>query len=240
MGIATSFSRFADYYRRHGFRATLRRAGVAAKRALFSSRMVLYYCELTSDIPCPAGFPDSPKVKPKRAYSELSPQDLEQIVNVWNPEMAHRNIKQRFARGASLWLITLEDRLAGYGWTLRGRTIEPHYFPLGEDDVHLFDFHVFPRFRGHGLNPLLVTQILRSLAADCQGRAFIEAAEWNQAQLSSLRKTPFRRLGAARKVTVFGSTFVWWDGAELVCNPHPASEPRSAVAARRNASDALR
>ncbi len=33
-------------------------------------------------------------------------------------------------KGALLWLIKSEDGLAGYGWTLQGRTIEPHYFPL--------------------------------------------------------------------------------------------------------------
>jgi hypothetical protein len=42
------------------------------------------------------------------------------------------------------------------------------------------------------------------------GRAFIEAAEWNQPQLSSLTKTPFRRLGRARKSIIFGRTVVHW------------------------------
>jgi ribosomal protein S18 acetylase RimI-like enzyme len=93
---------------------------------------------------------------------------------------------------------------------LHGGTVEPHYFPLGWDDVHLFDFHVFPQYRGQGMNPFLVTHILRSLAAEGADRAFIEAAEWNEAQLSSLAKTPFRRLGCARKSTIFGCTIVWW------------------------------
>ena len=77
------------------------------------------------------------------------------MTSFWNPKLAHRNIKERFDKGASLWLIKFEDRLAGYGWTLQGRTIEPHYFPLGQDDVHLFDFHVFPKYRGRGLTLFL-------------------------------------------------------------------------------------
>ncbi len=132
------------------------------------------------------------------------------MTSFWNPKWAFRNIKERFGQGASLWLIKSEDRLAGSGWTLRGRTIAPHYFPLGPEDVHFFDFHVFPQYRGRGMNPFLVNHMLRSLAADGGGRAFIEAAEWNGAQLASLKKTPFRHLGWARKFTIVRHTIVWW------------------------------
>jgi len=88
------------------------------------------------------------------------------MTSFWNPKLAHQSMKERFGLGASLWLIKSRDKLAGYGWTLRGGTVEPHYFPLGQDDVHLFDFHVFPHYRGQGMNPFLVIHILRSLAAE--------------------------------------------------------------------------
>jgi len=39
---------------------------------------------------------------------------------------------------------------------------------------------------------------------------FIEAAEWNAPQLSSLRKTPFQKLGRARKFHALGKTVVIW------------------------------
>ena len=70
---------------------------------------------------------------------------------------------------------------------------------------------MFPQFRGQGMNPLLVTFILGTMATEGAGRAFIEAAEWNEAQLSSLAKTPFHRLGMARKTTILGRTLVMWD-----------------------------
>ena len=47
MSISSSISRLTDYYKRNGLRATVRRLGLAAKRALFSSRMVLFYCDLS-------------------------------------------------------------------------------------------------------------------------------------------------------------------------------------------------
>src|SRR5208283_5226096 len=135
MGISSSVSRLGDYYTRHGFGETIRRAGLAARRALFSSRSVLFYCDLATQVAPPADLPSFLKVERKKSAAELSPEDLQAMTSFWNPKLAHRNIKERFDVGASLWLIRFEGKLVGYGWTLRGRTIEPHYFPLGHDDV---------------------------------------------------------------------------------------------------------
>ncbi len=210
MGISTSISRLIAYYKRHGFAASLGRFGLAAKRTVFSSRMVLFYCDLSTVGSPISEMPSDLKVERHRSQSDIAPQDLQEITSVWSPDLARRNVDQRFELGASLWLLRFEDTLAGYGWTLQGRTVEPHYFRLGPRDIHFFDFHVFSKYRGRGLNPLLVNHILRNVAAQCQGRAFIEAAEWNQAQLASLKKTPFHRLNSARKITIFGRTIVCW------------------------------
>jgi ribosomal protein S18 acetylase RimI-like enzyme len=201
-------SRLIAYYKRHGFGATLRRFSVAARRTLFAGRSVLFYCDLCALGPA-AQMPSGLRVERHRTQDDLSPQDLQEITSFWNADLARRNLNERFGLGASLWLIRLEGKLAGYGWTLQGRTVEPHYFGLGPDDVHLFDFHVFPQYRGRKINPLLVSYILHALAQECRGRAFIEAAEWNQPQLASLRNTTFRRMGFARKFTIFGYTSVW-------------------------------
>jgi ribosomal protein S18 acetylase RimI-like enzyme len=214
MGVASSISRFTAYLKRHGFGATIRRAGAALKQSLFASRTVLFYCDLAKQTKDPASIPSPLRVERLTSLAELGPKDLHEMTSFWDEKQANRNIRERFGRGASLWLLRSEENLAGFGWTLQGSTVEPHYFPLTQDDVHLFDFHVFPEYRGHGLNPLLVSQILGRLAAECGGRAFIEAGEWNEAQLASLRKTAFRRIGSATKSTVFRRTIVFWDQTE--------------------------
>lgn len=220
MPISALTSRLAAYYQRHGLRATISRFAVAAKRMLFSSRMICFYCDLSAISSSPVDMPSSLKVQRHLNQDELSPLDLQEIISFWNPGIAEPNIKKRFAKGGSLWLIKADGLLAGYGWTLRGCTVEPHYFPLGPGDIHLFDFQVFPRYRGRGVNPVLVSHILSNVAAESQGRAFIEAAEWNQPQLSSLRRTPFHRLGAARKMTLFRRTIVYWDRGDVVEQGH--------------------
>ena len=214
VGISSSISRAAEYYKRHGFVKTMRRAGLAAQRVLFANRMVVYSCDLAKLPAAPVNVPESMRIDRVRSESELSPQDREAITSLWNPELARKNIRERFERGASLWVIRSEGRLAGYGWTLQGSTMEAYFFPLRPDDVHLFDFHVLSEFRGRGLNPLLVSEILRGVASETAGRAFIEAAEWNEAQLSSLRKTPFVKLGLARSFRLFGHTFTRWSRSE--------------------------
>jgi ribosomal protein S18 acetylase RimI-like enzyme len=224
MGIANSISRLTDYYRRNGFVTTLHRAGLGVRRVIFANRMVVFYCDLTDLLTRAGVLPSSFTVDRLSSEAELRPLDLVAMTSFWNSKQAHRNLSNRFALGASLWLIKSEDHLAGYGWSLQGRTVEPYFFPLGKDDVHLFDFHVFPQYRGLGINPLLVTHILRNLATCCVGRAFIEAAEWNDAQLSSLRKTPFLNLGLVRSLTLFGHTLVSWSERQTIDQVQQSSE----------------
>jgi len=210
MGISGYISRVTDYHSRHGFSATLRRVGVAAKRALFAGRMVVFYCDLPGQTGRPVNIPSSMRIDRVVREAEVLPQDFDDITSFWNPKQARRNIKERFANGASLWLIKSEDSVAGYGWTLQGRTIAEYYFPMGPKDVQLFDFYVFPKFRGRALHWLLTAYILQTLAAEGAARAFADTGEWNQAQMSSFKLTPFRRLGSVRSFTIFGHTFVSW------------------------------
>ena len=90
---------------------------------------------------------------------------------------------------------------------------------------------MFPQYRGRGFNPLLVGYILRSLAIESQGRAFIESAEWNDPQLASLN-IPFRRLGLARKLMVSRRTIVCWSEDENLAQLHKgdAKDPSIGVA----------
>jgi len=210
MGLTNSISRLTDHYTRHGFIATIRRAGLALRRALFASRMVVFYCDLSKQTTAPVNIPSSLTVERLRSYVELSSQDLKEMTSFWNPKQAYRDIRERFDKGASLWLIKSGDNLAGYGWTLQGHTIAPYYFLLGEDDVQLFDFYVFPKFRGRAMHWLLTAYILQVLAAEGRARAFADTGEWNQAQLSSFKMTPCRRLGLVRSFRVLGHTLVSW------------------------------
>jgi ribosomal protein S18 acetylase RimI-like enzyme len=202
-------TRVVDFLQRHGFRATILRFWVFVRR-IFSNRMVLFYVDVQQSEISSVSLPQLLTVQRKTSPAEMRSDDWEKIVNFWNPPTTRRNMLDRFRHGASLWLIRSADQLAGYGWTMTGQTIEPHYHPLGSNDVHLFDFLVFPEFRGRSLNPLLVDYILAQMVQEGRIRAFIEVREWNKPQLRSLGKTKFQLLGVARKKSFFGQAFVEW------------------------------
>jgi ribosomal protein S18 acetylase RimI-like enzyme len=210
MAISTAISRFSDYSRRHGLRATVGRISVALSRSILSGRSVLFYCDLATQVSPPRNPPTFLRVVRRKNLDELEHDDLEAMMKVWNPQLIRQTMKKRFDLGASLWLIKSHGELAGYGWTLQGRTVEPHYFPLGNKDVQFLDFHVFPGYRGRAIDWFLMTQILHRLAMEGLGRAFGEAAEWNKASIASFSMTPFQRLGMARKWRILGHTFVRW------------------------------
>jgi GNAT superfamily N-acetyltransferase len=209
--VARAFS----YWQRHGVAATLHRAWLGLGRAVGGNGLVLFSCDLAMLPARKNGPTDGLEFERKTREAELNSRDREQIVNFWNPDVTGRQITERFGKEASLWLARADGQLAGYGWTLVGDTMEPHYVSLGREDVHLFDFLVFPDFRRRGINPTLVIHILEQLAGEGRKRAFIEAAEWNRAQLSSLRRTPFQKLGWARKGGLLGRERVVWAGQEL-------------------------
>jgi hypothetical protein len=236
MAMSTPISRLAAYYTRHGFGATIRRAALAVQRDLFPNRMVVFYCDLTKQNLVPANIPSSLKVECLINYADLSSQDLQEMISFWNPEQAHQNIRERFEQRASLWLIRSGDSLAGYSWTIRGRTIAAYYFPMAQDDVQLFDFYVFPKFRGRAILWFLVTHILRSLGDEGAARVFGDVAEWNRASLSFYKTIPFNRLGVVRSLTLFGHTFLSWGAHEPVRQIQPTSGKVSRPVTNRSTS----
>jgi ribosomal protein S18 acetylase RimI-like enzyme len=212
MAFSDSISRLTNYYRRHGLTGTVRRTKVFLRRFFSSNRLVIFYYDLSRGGPISSqgNWPDHITVVRIKNQEEIDHHDWQKIMEFWNPELSRRNFSNRFREGASVWLVHSKGKLAGFGWSLIGRPIKTHFFPFGPNDVHLFDFLVFPEFRGKGFNPFLVTHILDRLGKEGGARAFIEAAESNLPQLRSLGKTGFHFLGVASRVSVFGRTYVKW------------------------------
>ena len=210
MSLAVSIARVTEYRRRHGAAAAARRAWLALRRTLFAGRMVVFYCDLDLQRLRAAHLPKQYTVKRVTALGELNAQLLQEVTSFWNPKLADRNLRERFAKGATLWLVLCGDHLAGYGWTLKGQSIAPYYFPLTPGDVQLFDFYVLPKFRGRALHWLLTSYILHALAVEGGWRAFADTHEWNRAQLASFQMTPFRPIGYVRAYKVFGRLLTCW------------------------------
>jgi ribosomal protein S18 acetylase RimI-like enzyme len=231
--ILNSFSRAREYLKRHGLAETLQRAGVVVRRELFANRMVVYYCDLAKLSAKPVVVPESVRIERVRTEGALGAEDREAITGFWNPELAQQNIRERFEKSATLWLIRSGDKLAGYGWTIQDRPISPYYFPITPGDVQFFDFLVFPKFRGRAIQWLLTTYILNLLKEEGASRAFADTHEWNEAQLASFKMTAFRPLGMVRTVTLFGHSFSGWSEMKTTMPKKINAERGSAAAVAR-------
>jgi GNAT superfamily N-acetyltransferase len=168
--------------------------------------MVLFSCPL----PLKSFDPASDIRVERVGRKTITKVDYERILGVWNPKSRARQFAYRFEAGSELWLAKMDGSLAAFGWTIKGRTVEPHFFPLQSGDLHLFDFFVFPDHRGRGVNVTLVMQVLAQLGQEDVRCAHIECAAWNDAQFRSLGKTAFRRYAEATKLRVLGHTIVIW------------------------------
>ena len=211
--------RFLKYAHKHGFAATVDRMLLSVKRTLRGNRLVLFYCHLDDCVSTSWAGSVCANIERINRECEVKPRDLRQIIEDWNPSLKRRQVVGRFSLGASLWLYKVDGRVAGYGWTLAGQTVEPHFYPVCAKDLHLFDFFVFPQYRGKRINVFLVNHILTEMSQEGIRRAFIEAHEWNSEQLASISRMPFVKLGCARKFQLFGNSIVVWSNKTTGVHP---------------------
>jgi len=210
MGRYNLVERSIGFYRKNGLQKTFSRGWLSLRRMVWQSEMVLFYTLLgeLSDIKNDQLY--SFKIERIKREEDIPDLAFRRLLNHWNETIMRRHIKERFGKGAVLWLAKLGKNYAGFGWSIIGTPIEPYFFPLTDTDIHFFNFHIFPEYRGRGINPLLVNHMLLLLKQEGLERAFIETHAWNKAEIRSIEKTYFHKLGEVRKVTIFGKPIVYW------------------------------
>ena len=201
-----SLKRIVFFFRKNGLATTGFRLWTAINRFRYLGRMFLYSCRL----PVPGPFTDEGVAVERVVEGAIPEEDRSRLLDSPFPADRARQIEARFAAGSILWLARVDGILAGYGWTLQGNTVEPYFFPLQKEDIHFYDFFVYPEFRGRGINVVLVNQILYALDKLSMRRALIECAAWNDSQIRSLGKTRFRLHAIASKWILGGRTLVLW------------------------------
>lgn len=206
--IAVSLGHYARYARQHGLRAAGFRAASRLYRIVVRNRVVIFSADLSS-LKGVSALPAGMRVARVSEERELRPADRNALLSYWDPTIKQRQIRKRFAQGATLWLVENAERLAGFGWTFRGAKGSPAFVTLAPDDVRLFDFEIFSGWRGRQINPALVEHVLRTSAQEGARRAFLEVHEWNTAQLRSLTRTRFRPIGTARLIEIGDKSVVW-------------------------------
>ena len=140
----------------------------------------------------------------------VSSEEMEELMNYLEPKILKFQIKERFELGAKLWLLKKNNSCLGMIWTIAGRTIEPFYYLIDSQDVHLFNNEIFIPYRGQGFNPILIEYVLFEMKLEGYVRAFIETNSRNIAEQRSLRKTAFVPVGKAIKLSVGKNNITVW------------------------------
>lgn len=213
MAIRAFYLRTATYLRRHGLKDTVKRLRREAQNQLRYNRDVLFCRDLLQ-----GGFEGHPvpqgcRVERYDKNTGVPARLLKRIGEEYSEELLQAYVQNRLDKGASLWCLGNETEDMTYTWALTGRTMKPYYFPLVEDDLHLFDGFTFPPFRGRGLNAVLLDQVLKHYKDRGFVRAYLETHEWNSSVLKLVPKNGFVRIGLARKKVRRGRIRVtWWPG----------------------------
>jgi ribosomal protein S18 acetylase RimI-like enzyme len=202
--------RLARYYRLHGLLATWKKALLSARRMFVYRKMVIFHCNLSHLGDESPSLSQGLTVVRRKSQADLSQEETDSILNYWVKDLKQAQIKERFERGATLWMVKSESLTIGFGWSIIGTHMGPHFFPVAENDAYLFDYEIFPDFRNRGINALLVNHVLTSLGREGAQRAYIDAHSWNEAEIRSLGRTHFKKLGEAAEFRIFGRTVVIW------------------------------
>jgi ribosomal protein S18 acetylase RimI-like enzyme len=198
------------HLRNEGIIATLKRAAILGWRSCFQNKMLLY----SVDLACVAD--EWPRerseinIERKTLMRQISDGDMDMLMGPYNRSERRKQIERQMGQGAVLWLAKKNKKIAGYGWSIQAKTVKPYFFPLGDDDYHLFDYYVSPEFRGQRINAFLVNFILGALREQGGKRAFIETFLWNTAERRSLERTSFCKIGVGQKVVCCGRAVVFW------------------------------
>jgi len=174
---------------------------------------VIYYVDLRSLDPADRQSLKSHEIVSRHCLEEIQAEEEQSLFENIDKSLLLPQLKERFRRGATLWLIKKDHCTAGKVWTLAGSTIEPYYYFLTPGDVHLFNDLVFEPYRGQGMNRILLCEVLYQLKAQRHQRAFIEANLRNIQERRSLAKTPFVVLGLANKKSKGARNVTRWTPA---------------------------
>ena len=211
MNPAVFKERLTRYYRKHGVTGFLKHAVDKLAEKLFQAPEVIYAVDLPQLTAPRHELPDSWSLAERKAQAEMTAAEIDALYEQLGQLEMNAHMKERFGKGASLWLLGIDGSAVGMVWSESAPTLWPHCMALGPHDLHLFDNVVFEAFRGQGINPVLIETVLQELKRQGFSRLYIETNWRNIPERRSIRKTSFQPLGVASVQRRGGKIIAAWD-----------------------------
>ncbi len=198
------------YYRKHGLWKSAKQVCIKIKEGMFPEPDVVYYANLIPLKSRNLPVQNEIRVVERKTADQLTPDEKSTLFDQIGRNLIGPQLAERFGRGASAWFVYYKDQFAGMVWTLVGDTVEPFYYFLTPEDVHVFNNVIFPEYRGQGINPVLIETVLHDLSERGLVRAYIETRVSNLAEQKSLAKTSFQPMGTAQKKIRRNRRITFW------------------------------
>jgi len=205
------FAKVVSYYKRNGILRTIKHIPVKLRWTIFRKRDILYVCELADLDISEIILPENIVVEKKESFESLTEQELQALCGHQNSIVFTDQLKGRFNKRSVIWLIKVDGDTAGMFWTLTGDSIEPHYFCLMENDVHLYNGQILEHYRGRRLFSVLANYILAELKKQGLRRVYVETNGANIAAIRAFEKIYVKKIATARIYRIFGKNVTIWN-----------------------------
>lgn len=187
-------------------------------RKLFKSKTILFYTDLYEIKNLTLRLPQDIVIENKIKYDEAFQSDMKKIINFWEDRKLIDETRERFEKGAILWIVKLKDEIAGLVWSIRGKMVSPYYLPLVPNDAILFDALTLDEYRGCGLYGLLMEKVMEELKLAGVVRVYGMVEEWNIPSIHGIEKTCFQKFIITRKFHILGRNITIWSYADSSLN----------------------
>ena len=206
--------RIADIVRSEGLIAGIKWLIITLYHRVIPQKQVIWRTDLTETNSEGFSLPENIEIKRFYSIDQMEKEDLKTLIEDGTDLMGSAGrilIRERFEKGAVLWLLKVNGQLGGYRWTINNDHVNPTYVPHTEADVHSIGSELLPAFRGRDLFDLFRISSYITLKNEGFKRYYSETYLWNKRAVKSiLKNSPRKKIGIATRFRIFGKNVVVW------------------------------
>ena len=121
-------------------------------------------------------------------------------------------VLKRLSESEECYLARQQNQVLSYCWFSTQAVYVKEigkYFQIRKGEIYLYDAATRKDWRGHGLYPLLLTEILRMVARRNLRKVYIFTDSMNIASQKGIKKAGFRHFQTITSINLFGQYLLW-------------------------------
>ena len=131
---------------------------------------------------------------------EQVPDHVAAAVIAWTGAASWAWTLLELQEGAALWIGWLDGTVVGAWMSRPGALFRAWFVPLNSADLVLFRGSTAPAFRGRGVSPAMMSEIV-ARALPPEGRAYVDVSVHNAPSIRAIEKAGFRRIATMKPLS---------------------------------------